>query len=495
MAAGFSAANTPAVYGNQPGTHNYLNSQALGDLALTMPQFFPNLVQRYGRQEITNILKWIPGFSKTSNGAEIIRHVEEDYIMGKIVAESGGGGSAGASATITVAAAGIGEISQTAPYADAGNASLDQDRVTPIPYDQVQFANGVYGVVTSVDEDNGTFAVIPLDETDTIPSLSSGDEIAITGSFAQERSGAKQSKSSRFIYYENFMGHSREDYTVSTRAAGEPIWVKVPNREGKMSDMWFMKGISDTHNRLMNKVDLMHLDGKVVTNPAIAATSGFQTIQRTLGLIQTTASAGNVVNYTSGALLLQDIDDMVFAFSRNHAPKDYLAIAGMQFRKDANALMRGGDGTDLWSDTNNAGRLVFNQFDGMKKQGLSLDIDYLTYLGYTMAFKQPDVFQDSQTLGVVDKYSKLCLMVPLGQTVAYDYDNPASKVEVPTIRLVEKETNLGTVGYAEWMTGYAPKFGVQNTDRQELNVHMTYSAALETFAINRFGLFLDGASS
>jgi hypothetical protein len=495
MAAGFGESNTPAVLGGQAGTHNYINSQQLGELAMTQPQFFPKLVMRYGRQEITNLLRWMPGFSKGSSGAEIIRHVEEDYIQGKIVVDSDAGGSAGAAVTLTVQTDNIGTVSQTIPYADAGNASLNQPRITPIKYNQVQFANGVYAVVTEVDEAAGTFVVVPLDEADSIPALANGAEISVQGSFAKERSSALESVSSRFIYYENYQGHMRADYSVSSRAAGEPIWVQVPDRDGNMTDQWYKKGISDTYHRLMNGVDLMFLDGKVVNNPVIAALTDFSTIQRTLGLIETVSTSGNVVNYTSGALLMEDFDDMFFAFSRNKAPKDYMGLAGMQFRKDANTLFRGGDGLDLWSDTNNAGRLVFNQFNGMKKQGLSLDIDYIKHLGYTIAFKQPDVFQDSQSLGIVDKYTKLCVMIPLGETVAYDYDNPASKVSVPTVRLVEKETNLGTTGYAEWMTGYAPKYNVATGSIPELNVHMTYSGALETFAINRFGIFLDGASA
>lgn len=489
MAVGFGSSNSPAVLGNQPGTHNYLNSQALGNLALTMPDFFPTLIQRYGRQEISNILKWIPGFHTSSSGAEIIRHAEEDYIMGKIKAEAHIAGAAGVAVTLTISASDVAIIPQTLPYAGAGNGALDEERVTPIFQDQVQFKNGVYAVVSAVDEANNTFTVIPLSATDVIPAIVNGqnNEIAITGSFAEERSGAKVSKSSRMIYYENYMGHTRADYTVSSRAAGEPIWVQVPDRNGKMTDMWFMKGISDTYQRLMNQVDLMHLDGKVVTNPAVALIPGLKTIQRTLGLIQTVEASGNVETYTSGAMTLTDVENMLFAFSRNKAPKDFLGICGLKFRKDFGALIRGGAGLGL-DATNTTGSIIFNQFDGKKKQGISLDFQYLEYLGYNLALKTAEVFQDGQTLGLVDKYSKLCLFVPLGQTTAYDYDNPASKVEVPTIRLVEKDNGLGTIGYSEWMTGHAPKFNVATSSFQELNVHMEYSAALEVFAINRFGL-------
>lgn len=494
--AGYGSANTPEVYGNQPGTHNYLNSQELGELALTMPQFFPTLIQRYGRQEITNLLKWIPGFHKSSSGAERIRHVEEDFIMGKIVVKAAEGPhAAGAEVELEVAAGQIGKINQTAPYPGHGNNAYDESRILPIKGDQVQFKNGVYAVVSSVNESTGKFKVIPLDAADSVPviTVGSNNEIAITGSFAEEGSSARESKSSRFIYYENFMGHTRMDYKVTSRAAGEPIWVKVPDKNGKMVDKWFMKGISDTYHNLMNHVDMMHLDGKVVSNPAIAAIPGLKTIQRTLGMMQTVRASGNVESYTSGTLTLGDLNNMFFAFSKNKAPKDFLVIQGMNFAKDLNALVRGGSGLGLWDASNNAGRLVFAQFDRMQKQGLSLDIDYFKHLGYTLAFKTVDAFQDSQTLGLVERYSKSALFIPLGQAVAYDYDNPAAKVEVPTVRLVEKDTNLGTVGYAEWMTGHAPAFGVATSSVQELNVHMEYSAALETFAINRFGLMQPGS--
>lgn len=497
MAAGYTGNNNPAVYGNQPGTHNYLNSQEWSDFMLTKPSVFPNLIQRYGIQDlgIRSMLKMIPGFSTSSDGAEIRRHLEADFIRGLVFVGAQGGGSAGDAVQLTVQNGNIGVISQTAPYIDAGNAALDEDRIIPRELDIVQFANGVYAIVTEVDEAYGTFTVIPNDETEAVPATTTDVGIAITGSLAEEGSSPRESVSSRFIYYENYMTHVRDDWKVSTRAAGEPIWVKVPDKNGKLTDKWYAKGAADTYHRMMGYVDTMFLDGKPLTNPAIAALGGkFRTIQRGLGLIQTIEDAGNNQGYTKDAMQLDDLANLNFQFDANKAPTDHIVLADIHFRKDFSTLLAGGDGT-IMGAANSPGRLVFNTFNGKEKQGLNLDMDYLTYMGYNYTVKQMQAFSDPNSLGAVNKYKGIGVFIPVGQTVMYNYNDSKTKVNVPTVQIVEKETDLGITGYSEWMTGHAPKFGINTSGKQELNFHYEYSGMLETFAINRFGLMTDGLSS
>ena len=495
MAVDVGTPNNPSILGNQPGSHNYLNSQMLGDLALAKPEFFPNLILRYGRQELGDLLKMIPGFSKGSSGAEIVRHAEEDFIMSGVTVQGHAAGTNGAAVELTVATANVGEIEQTEPYPGAGESNLKQSRIIPVKGDLLQFKNRVWGVVSEVTESTGKFKVIPVDENEKIPQVLENEKIAITGSVSEEFAGARASTSSRFINYKNYMGHTRMDFDISHRAAGEPIWVNVPDRNGNMTPQWFMKGIADQYHRLMNHVNLMHLDGKVITNPAVAAIDGLKTVQRTMGVIEATRKAGNVEQYTSGAMTLSDIENMVLTINRNKGPRDYMGLIGLGFQSDFNSLIRNGDGADLWSGATNPGRLIFKQFENNQKQGLSLDIDYVKYLGVTFAMKRADAFDDGQTLGLIPLYSKLGLFIPMGKTVMYDRDSPGSSAEVPTVRLVEKDTKLGIKGYHEWFTGVAPKYGVATNDKQGLYWHAIYSAAIETFAINRFVLMTGDASS
>lgn len=497
MAAGYTGNNNPAVYGNQPGTHNYLNSQEWSDFMLTKPSMFPNLIQRYGIQDlgIRQMLKMIPGYSTSSDGAEIRRHLEEDFIRGLVYVTAGSAGSAGDAVELTVQAGNVGTISQTEPYIDAGNAALDQERIIPRVKDVLQFPNGVYALVTEVDEAYGTFTVIPNDETESIPATSTDAGIPIVYSLAEEGSSPRESVSSRFIYYENYMTHMRDDWKLTTRAAGEPIWVKVPDKNGNLVDRWYAKGSADTYHRLMGYVDTAFLDGKPLTNPAIAALgSGFQTLQRGLGLIQTIEDAGNNQSYTSGAMSLDDLTNLNYQFDANKAPMEHIVLADIRFRKDFSTLLTTGDGVS-WGGANAPGRLVFNTFNGKSKQGLNLDMDYLTYMGYGYTVKQMQAFSDPNSLGAVNKYRGIGVFVPVGQTVMYNYNDSKTKVNVPTVQVVEKETDLGVTGYSEWMTGHAPKFGIQTSGKQEVEFHYEYSGMLETFAINRFGLMTDGLSS
>jgi len=486
--SGIGSTNTPTLVGNQATTYNFLGSVGVQQLSLLYPDVAPYLVPRYGKQKIglIKILEKI-GLTQSVGESSIIRHWEEDFIHGRIPLATTGGGAAGVAHTVDIAAAGVFDEDQTAPYVGTNT----NEKITPILNDIVQFSNGVEAVVTAVNVAGPDFTCVPVDPADSIPAVQNGDFCIIKGSTVREGSTARQSKNSRVIYYENYMMRHRNDIKVTGTAGGEKIWFTVPKRDGApgTENVWTTKAYLDGIDRHKNELDMLVLDGKAITNPALTAIAGFETVTKTEGLIQTVESAGNVSNYTINNMSLTDIEDLIDSFLRFKAPKDQLVFCGFGFYKNFNSLVREGDGMDLFA-SGGPGRIIFREFSG-GNQEIDLDINKFSYLGFNFYTEALDLFADVQTLGSVDKYPALGLFCPIGNAVRYLDENPESSATVPTLELVSKRDQNGQSRYhVETYTGMQ----VGNTDEDAWNAHVVSEFALRVAAVNRFGVMLGQAS-
>lgn len=480
--------------------HNYMNSQEFqNNLSLLKPEVYQDLIQRYGNQRlgILEILKSVSGFHYGSQGSEIIQHIEQDWIRDLVLLGSASASvSPGDPVTYTIPSGGKAAIHQTEPYIDAGNAALDENKMVARVGNIVQYSNGVFGLVTNVNESNGTITIHPTDENQSLPATSASTAVPIVGSLTGELSTSRKGVTSRFIGFTNQMLHIRDDIEVSHRAAGNPTWVRVPDKSGKLQWKFYLLEFANTCHRVMGEAEMQFLIGRTITNPAIAALGGeFKTMQTTLGLLPMIQDSGVNLGYDEGNLDLDDYNALFKSMNRGKAHNNLLGVFGWDFYRETSKLAREGDGLDFGGSGSNA-RLVMGSFNGRGQQGVKLDMDKFIYMGYEVKLHKADAFNDEKTLGAVPIYEKLGLFLPLGKTVAYNKDDRTTAREVPTIRIVEKDNNLGYVGYHEWLTGVAPSLGIQTNDKLGLELHVDYNAGLEVFGINRFGMMSpNGVSS
>jgi hypothetical protein len=487
---GFNIPTT--VASEQPTSLNFLNSLALEGLVSTlspvMPEVGRDLTPRYGTQSILGMFKYQFGATTRVVGNSYYSHFEEDFIEGAIAVDTTSGGAPGASVVYSVRAADEFEIPQGAPY--IGSNTIDV--ATPFVGAVLIYPNGVEGLVTDVTLPD--FTVFPLDENEALPSVTNTDFIMIKATAVEEGSAPLDSRNSRLILYQNIIQKHRSDYKITDVAGGELLWFKVPAGDGYgLQNRWTFKGIRDTKIRHWNGLERILLDGKPITNPLLAAVAPTTTTSE--GLIETIQNAGNVSTYVQNAMTLEDIDDLIESFIRFKAPQDFYVPCGYDWYKDMNALFREGDGVDLWTQSTTGaspGRLEFADFSG-EKRTLNLDINGFTRLGHTFAVTPLSTFSDPTTYGNVEKYKKLAIFVPIGQTVAFAPEDPSTKVTVPTLGLVTK-TDIGGQGnleYKDWVYG-----GLGNGS--DGDAVMKYAAlshvGLEVFAINRFGLMTATAS-
>lgn len=500
MAAGFNPTgplsntagfNQPTTVSNAPTTYNYLGSLELANaLSVLKPDVGDELIPRYGYQSLIGTLKQHFGAGSRVSGSSIVRHFEEDFIHGRIALDATSAGSAGAAVTVNFNTSDVLSIGQESPYIGSGTT----DVATPFPYAIIQFNNGVEAIVTDVDVSAETFVAYPVDANDSIPEITgSGTSYAIIkGSAVKEGSTALESRNSRVIYYENYMMRHRSDQKITGTAGGEIIWFDIPRRDGALGleKVWTAKAIGDSYLRHMNEMEMLLLDGKAITNTNIPGVAGFETVSKTEGLIETVSNAGNVSNYSTGAMTLADLRDLTDSFLRFKAPKSHVVPCGYDFFADFNALVREGDGVDLFAS--GPGRVNFAQFDG-GYQSINLDISGFQFQGFKMAMMPMDLFADVQLLGSVDKYPKLGLFIPVGNTVQYLDENKESSSTVPTLNIVGKQDfDGGSREYFEWMTGRG--LGVSNTDEDGINWHGESEFALEVNAVNRYGIMLGDES-
>ena len=483
---GFNIPTT--VASNQPTSLNFLNSLALEGLVTTlspvMPDVAKDLIPRYGTQSIIGMFKYQFGATTRVVGNSYYSHFEEDFIEGAIAVANTGGGAAGASVTYAVRAADELNIPQAPPYIGTGSI----DVATPYEGAIVIFPNGVEGLITDVTLPN--FTVFPLDENDALPAVTNTDNLMIKATAVGEGSSALDSRNSRLILYQNIIQKHRSDYKITDVAGGELLWFNVPSGDGYgMQNRWTFKGMRDTKIRHWNGLERILLDGKVITNPLLAAVAPTATTSE--GLIETIKTAGNVSNYVDGAMTLEDIDDLIDSFIRFKAPTSFYVPCGYDWYKQMNFLFREGDGVDLWT-SGSPGRLLFADFSGNKRD-INLDINGFTRLGHDFAVTPLSIFSDPTTYGNVDRFKKLAIFVPIGNTAVFAPEDPSTKVTVPTLGLVTK-TGMGGQGnfeYHDWVYG-----GLGNGS--DGDAVMKYAAlshlGLEVFAVNRFGLMEATAS-
>jgi hypothetical protein len=315
-----------------------------------------------------------------------------------------------------------------------------------------------------------------------MPPTSVTDEIIILGNQKPEESTINASRNFRTLLYKNNMQISDGSTKVSGTAMAEQIWFQVEGLNGKVGNLWYYKQQLDEFVRIRNEREMQIITGKKTTNTTFANVAGNESSVSTEGLIPFIESYGNITTYnTISGITLQDFENMIISqLDRNMAADEnalYLAIA---LESLIDSFIR---------DEMKEGGVIYNTFDGDKKQAVNFGFDSFEVLQYTFHKKRYNLFNYQKTLGANGhKYKDLGLVIPMDKkvrTVGYE-----GKSETLPCICVNYQSQQGAGGeysrdWEEFVTGGANGVYTERVDKVEMNWRTVFG--FEGFGANRFG--------
>jgi hypothetical protein len=475
----------------QYSAENFIASDAIAQgIGLHKPDVDPELVRRYGRDDLSGLLSMVPGYTKGIKNRIEYYHGEKDFIHGLVQVEEYVAAAA-FTTTLTFNTNSVGSVPYANPPYLEGAPPQSIPTAVPQKYDVLQLPGRFELVVISVDKTLGTMEVGAVTD-ETIPAIAATDQIIIKGSTQPEASRAGESRNSRLLSYKNNMFIHRRDHKVTGTEMGEQTWMTFRGKGGKKGNVWYLEALYDEYQRFKNEVEMMLFDGKQIGNATLTGIPGFETITKTEGLITTIETAGNNVIYIAGGLLLSDVGDMNRSLNKFKGDKKNLLMSGYDFRDDLNKLWREGDG--LGDAATDPGRITFANSQGIEDMAVNLDFHQMKLNGFRYFIKQTNAFSDPTTLGAVDQgYEAFGIVIPMGNTVTYnDLSDQSSSEQVKSIRMNYKIEKAGiSRAYKEWVTGGAG--GFKTSDEDAMQCHQLAQVGLEVFAANRYGLFKTAA--
>jgi hypothetical protein len=378
---------------------------------LHKPDVNDQMVYPFGQELLTNLLTMV-GNKRPTSSLEYSHH-ESDRIMPKLKA-TGPGGGAGASVIFTLdSSANLSVAQNNAPYDTSSAATEDvnpariNDTILIKPASGIVSASTyVRAIVTTVS--STTFAATPLDSTDSIPAISSADEIVIYGNAHGEGSNQPVSRSSTTSKYTNNLQIVKDTYTITGSESAVELWTKVKGKDGKSGYVYQLKGEDDTYKQFMNYREMTMLIGEKLNNTTLATSfdNSDTPLKLTEGLIPFILSQGTTQNYSNATgFTLAGFEDMVIEMDKQKAAKDNLFLAGinLSLQIDNELGDRFKDGGFSYGSAN---------FDAAKK--VSLKFDTLQVGNYTFQKKTFDAFNDLQTFGASGfGYPNEAMVVPM----------------------------------------------------------------------------------
>lgn len=351
----------------------------------------PKLIERFGTGRLTDLLQFF-GYKKATS-ALYYSHWEKDRVMPKIKATNGGAGSAGAAVTFTLSSdSDYNYDSNNTPYAGSASAQTavpvragDLIMIKPAS-GTVSMTTIVQAHVTSVS--GTTFVAYPLNSTQSIPAVTTADEIVIFGNAHAEGSNRPKPLSTKATKYTNYL-HIFKDTAGATDIGGAvKSWVQV-NGQWR----WYLGVEKDALNRILNNREMTLFLSNGLSNAAISNlynTTG-NGISMAKGLVPEIIDRGNTLSYSGlTGLTIADFEDLIVTMDKQKCAKDNMLGVGLALSIQLDSELR---------DQFKNGAISYGIFSGDKAKDVNLGFNTFTIGGYTFMKKTIDAFNDLQTLG------------------------------------------------------------------------------------------------
>lgn len=383
----------------------------------------PKLIERFGTGRLTSLLEFF-NYKKPASTLKY-SHFEKDRVMPKIKATNGGAGSAGASVTFTLAAdSDYAYDSNNSPY--AGSASTQTtvpvrvgDLIMIKPASgTVSFTTIVQALVTAVL--GTTFTAYPLDSTDSIPSVSSADEIVIFGNAHAEGSNRPAPLTTKATEFTNQLHIFKDTAGATEIGAAMKTWFEV---NGQFR--WYLPQEKDALNRILNYRELTLLTSNGLSNSNISNlynTAG-NGISMAKGIVSEIIERGNTLSYSGlTGLTIADLEDLIITMDKQKAAKNNLLGCGIALSVQLDGELR---------DQFKNGAVTYGMFSGDAAKNVNLGFQSFTLGNYTFNKKVLDAMNEAQTLGASGfNYAYEAIILPSDMT-----SEPETGEKVPSIRM------------------------------------------------------------
>lgn len=349
----------------------------------------------YGNGRLTGLLDLFG--AKTPTIQSKYEWFEKNRIYPKIKATCAGGS---ANAAVTFSLTSDDNISYTDqdPYI----GTVTNKYSVPVVGDQIQIkpASGtvsantyVTALITAVSVSsgaNGEFTAYPIVSGESIPAISSADEIIITGNAYGEGSATPSARSTQST--------KRSNNIQIFKATGEST------RVANCTKLWFKDDVTGAEYGMIQEEgeqftifldarELGLLTGKNLTNVTLANVyANLSTpIEMTQGLIPSIFSRGNTETYSPiTGYTVADLNNSIVTLDQQKGAKRNMWLHGMEFGLQLD---------DELADYTKNGAITYGQFKGSEEKAIDLGFRTVSKGGYTFQKKLLDAFSDVQSLG------------------------------------------------------------------------------------------------
>lgn len=470
---------TPSMLASA-STYNWISSMDAVQ-SILKPEIDPQLVRRYGDQNLTGFLE----MQGSTNPVAALQytHFEDDWLHTIVKNTASFAGGANATVSLTVAASYIYTFptGPQAPYIVTGAA-------TTVPLqnqDVIEFPNGVQALVTNVNAGAGTYDATPVTLGQNIPAVLTTDEIIITGSMWPEGTAQPEGRESRLNRYTNNLQILKRTHTTTGSAMGVQTWVEVTGVNGQKGYLWYYEGQLRVYKEFKNEKEVTNIVGQKLTNTVAATIAGQSTNASTEALLPFIANNGNTANYSLiQGVQLSDFETFIATqLDKNRGATENTLWCGINFSQGVDAFMR---------DTMKNGAISYGAFGGSKEKAISFNFSSFELTGYTFHKKTYDVFNYPQMLGAAGHgYSTLAMVIP-SDNVTTSVGPEKTKMSVPSLRInyLSQKNAGGSYSrlWEEWLTGGANGVFTNQTDSIQYNLRS--HCGFEGFAGNRFSRFV-----
>lgn len=380
----------------QPGAHNVITDlNFLSHYDAVMRNVDNRNYSVYGNGRLTGLLDLFG--AKTPTTQSKYEWFEKDRIYPKIKATCSAG-SANAAVTFDLVAADNISYTDQSPYI----GTVTNKYSVPVVGDQIQIkpssgtvsANTyVTALITAVSVSsgsNGQFTAYPIVDGESIPAISTADEIIITGNAYGEGSGTPASRSTKDTKRSNNIQIFKATGSSTRVANCTKLWFR-DDETGKEYGMIQEEG--EQFTIFLDVRELGLLTGKNLTNVTLANVyANLSTpIEMTEGLIPAIFNRGNTATYSPiTGFTVADLNDMIATLDQQKGAKQNMWLHGMEFGLQLD---------DELADYTKNGAITYGQFKGTEEKAIDLGFRTVSKSGYSFRKKLLDAFSDVQSLG------------------------------------------------------------------------------------------------
>ena len=267
--------------------------------------------------------------------------------------------------------------------------------------DVIMFPNEVMARVNSIDNTTDKTAPVlsvqPVNQADSIPAITAGEEIAIITAAFPEGGGQPDAALSGTWEYDNDAQIIKETIGYTGTEMVNQDWFDVTSK-GQSIPAYYFKGQIEIDYRMALKIDGALLWGRRGDGSITEVVDGRTVpVKFTEGFIPYARRVGNEQTYTSGAFDVDEFDTMDATLTKNFAGNYILGLLGLKLHQDIeNSLKTYFANTNIVFAKQAVNDVLFHRDEALSA---SVNFTYLTKSQRTFLFQRMGALNHPQLAG------------------------------------------------------------------------------------------------